>query len=70
MMGRKKNVGPQYIDICSNCNKEVEPYGDIRNRVTTCPDCGKRMIHTDDKCYEVVKLLKEINLKPIWASSF
>jgi predicted RNA-binding Zn-ribbon protein involved in translation (DUF1610 family) len=68
-MGRRKNVGPQYRDICSNCDKEV-PYGDIRNRITVCPDCEKRMIHTGSKCYEVAKLLKEINLKPFSVNDF
>lgn len=68
-MGRRKNVEPHHIDICSNCDKEVT-YGDVKNRITVCPDCGKRLIQTDAKCYEVVKLLKEINLKPIWAYSF
>ena len=68
-MGRRKNIVPHDIAICSNCDKEV-PCRDKRDKVSVCPDCGKRLIHTDDKCYEVVKLLKEINLKPIWAYSF
>lgn len=68
-MGRRKNVGKQYIDICSACDKEI-PYGDITKRINICPECGKRMIHTDYECCEVVKLLKEINLKPVWANSF
>lgn len=68
-MGRKKIIR-QYIDICSSCSKEVGPYVNILlDRVTICPDCGKWMIHTDDKCYEVVKLLQEINLKPTRAVS-
>lgn len=54
-----------HIEICSNCSKEVEPHREFRSIVKNCPECGKRMIYTDDKCYAVAKLLKEINLKPI-----
>lgn len=55
------------IDICSNCDKEIGPYGWLFDKTTVCPDCGRRMIQTDTSCCEIVKLLKDIKLQPLYA---
>ena len=57
-----------FVTICPDCNTEHLPY-EYKDAVFKCPNCGAKMIMTEENCLELARLLRELGLPYISINS-